>query len=186
MVFSLSDNFGFKRAAGPSMAPSAPKVAACSSLEKTGIAAVTKTRFAAFSADEEDWSKYDMTYYLKGAAAGGICCGITHGALTPVDVVRGNTSRPQCFSSFGSPVPAILLHLPPGLDLRERGGGCHRSKLSRELPGLLIAATVTATMERVKVKTVVVLGHVDGTTNDGGGKGKDEEEDGDDDDGNDE
>jgi len=27
-------------------------------------------------------------YYLKGAAAGGICCSITHAALTPVDVVK--------------------------------------------------------------------------------------------------
>lgn len=32
--------------------------------------------------------KYDLMYYLKGAAAGGICCSITHGALTPVDVVK--------------------------------------------------------------------------------------------------
>jgi len=32
--------------------------------------------------------KYDLMYYLKGALAGGICCGITHGALTPVDVVK--------------------------------------------------------------------------------------------------
>merc|ERR1711966_501466 len=32
--------------------------------------------------------KYDSMYYLKGAAAGGICCSITHGALTPVDVVK--------------------------------------------------------------------------------------------------
>lgn len=31
--------------------------------------------------------KYNTMYYLKGAAAGGICCSITHGALTPVDVV---------------------------------------------------------------------------------------------------
>jgi solute carrier family 25 phosphate transporter 3 len=29
-----------------------------------------------------------MMYYLKGAAAGGICCSITHGALCPVDVVK--------------------------------------------------------------------------------------------------
>lgn len=29
--------------------------------------------------------KYDLMYYLKGAAAGGICCSVTHGALTPVD-----------------------------------------------------------------------------------------------------
>jgi Mitochondrial carrier protein len=33
-------------------------------------------------------AKYDTMYYLKGAAAGGICCSITHGALTPVDVVK--------------------------------------------------------------------------------------------------
>jgi solute carrier family 25 phosphate transporter 3 len=32
--------------------------------------------------------EYDLMYYLKGAAAGGICCSITHGALTPVDVVK--------------------------------------------------------------------------------------------------
>lgn len=31
---------------------------------------------------------YDLMYYLKSAAAGGICCSITHGALTPVDVVK--------------------------------------------------------------------------------------------------
>lgn len=31
---------------------------------------------------------YNFMYYLKGAAAGGICCSITHGALTPVDVVK--------------------------------------------------------------------------------------------------
>merc|ERR1719356_2305214 len=32
--------------------------------------------------------KYDLMYYLKGAAAGGICCSITHAALCPVDVVK--------------------------------------------------------------------------------------------------
>lgn len=31
---------------------------------------------------------FDLAYYLKGAAAGGICCSITHGALCPVDVVK--------------------------------------------------------------------------------------------------
>lgn len=31
---------------------------------------------------------FDLTYYLKGALAGGICCSITHGALCPVDVVK--------------------------------------------------------------------------------------------------
>jgi len=32
--------------------------------------------------------KYDLSYYLKGALAGGICCSVTHGGLTPVDVVK--------------------------------------------------------------------------------------------------
>jgi len=31
---------------------------------------------------------YDTTYYLKSALAGGICCSITHGAVTPLDVVK--------------------------------------------------------------------------------------------------
>mmetsp|Transcript_4926 Transcript_4926/g.7422 ORF Transcript_4926/g.7422 Transcript_4926/m.7422 type:complete len:318 (+) Transcript_4926:91-1044(+) len=33
-------------------------------------------------------NNHDLMYYLKGAAAGGICCSITHGALCPVDVVK--------------------------------------------------------------------------------------------------
>ena len=35
-----------------------------------------------------DQKKYNLTYYLKAALAGGICCSLTHGALTPVDVVK--------------------------------------------------------------------------------------------------
>jgi len=31
---------------------------------------------------------FDSPFYLKAALAGGICCGPTHGALTPVDVVK--------------------------------------------------------------------------------------------------
>ena len=33
-------------------------------------------------------SQFGAEYYLKSAAAGGICCSITHGALCPVDVVK--------------------------------------------------------------------------------------------------
>lgn len=33
-------------------------------------------------------TSYDLSYYIKGALAGGICCAITHGALCPVDVVK--------------------------------------------------------------------------------------------------
>lgn len=29
-----------------------------------------------------------MDHYLKGAAAGAICCSVTHGAMTPIDVVK--------------------------------------------------------------------------------------------------
>jgi len=36
----------------------------------------------------DSFAKYDAMYYTKSAAAGGICCSITHGALTPVDVVK--------------------------------------------------------------------------------------------------
>merc|ERR1712216_1063892 len=39
--------------------------------------------FAAASSKE-----YGLDYFLKGALAGGICCSVTHGALTPVDVVK--------------------------------------------------------------------------------------------------
>eukprot|EP00293_Proteomonas_sulcata_P019977 CAMPEP_0184311914 /NCGR_PEP_ID=MMETSP1049-20130417/46154_1 /TAXON_ID=77928 /ORGANISM="Proteomonas sulcata, Strain CCMP704" /LENGTH=348 /DNA_ID=CAMNT_0026627687 /DNA_START=27 /DNA_END=1073 /DNA_ORIENTATION=+ len=35
-----------------------------------------------------DFSSFNLMYYLKGALAGGICCGITHGAVCPIDVVK--------------------------------------------------------------------------------------------------
>lgn len=37
---------------------------------------------------KEGGAVYDLTYYLKGALAGGICCSVTHGGLCPVDVVK--------------------------------------------------------------------------------------------------
>jgi len=43
---------------------------------------------AALLAPSPAGGKYDLMYYIKGAAAGGICCSITHGALCPVDVVK--------------------------------------------------------------------------------------------------
>lgn len=39
-------------------------------------------------ATSADLSQYDMMWVIKGAASGGICCSITHGALCPVDVVK--------------------------------------------------------------------------------------------------
>jgi len=32
--------------------------------------------------------KFNLMYYIKAAAAGAICCSVTHAALTPVDVVK--------------------------------------------------------------------------------------------------
>lgn len=32
--------------------------------------------------------KYDLMYYVKSAISGGICCGVTHASLCPVDVVK--------------------------------------------------------------------------------------------------
>ena len=31
---------------------------------------------------------FDAIHFLKGGLAGGICCGVTHGALCPIDVVK--------------------------------------------------------------------------------------------------
>ncbi len=41
---------------------------------------------ASFTAHSQQ--EFDLSYFLKGALAGGICCSVTHGALTPVDVVK--------------------------------------------------------------------------------------------------
>ncbi|MGK3743894.1 MAG: hypothetical protein ACI90V_010753 [Bacillariaceae sp.] len=48
----------------------------------------TTTGSVLLAPSSADFSKYDLMYYIKGAASGGICCSITHGALTPVDVVK--------------------------------------------------------------------------------------------------
>mmetsp|Transcript_21409 Transcript_21409/g.41985 ORF Transcript_21409/g.41985 Transcript_21409/m.41985 type:complete len:346 (+) Transcript_21409:62-1099(+) len=40
----------------------------------------------AMSAHEQ--GPFDLMYFVKGAFSGGVCCGITHGSLCPVDVVK--------------------------------------------------------------------------------------------------
>jgi solute carrier family 25 phosphate transporter 3 len=61
----------------------------------TPVANGKKTFFAApvekkvfFAGGHKEQGPFDLTYYLKGAFAGGLCCSITHGALCPVDVVK--------------------------------------------------------------------------------------------------
>jgi solute carrier family 25 phosphate transporter 3 len=47
-----------------------------------------------------DFSKFGLDYYLKSALAGGICCGFTHGAVCPVDVVKTRIQlEPQKYNS---------------------------------------------------------------------------------------
>lgn len=50
---------------------------------RNGGALNANPAFAAASQRE-----FGLDYYLRSALAGGICCGFTHGAVTPVDVVK--------------------------------------------------------------------------------------------------
>lgn len=44
--------------------------------------------------------KYNLMYYVKGAASGGICCSVTHAALCPVDVIKTRIQLyPQTYTS---------------------------------------------------------------------------------------
>jgi solute carrier family 25 phosphate transporter 3 len=69
-----------------------PAVTPFASAYKPVVASVAekKTPFIAAPAESKlyDWNKYNLTYFLNGALAGGMCCSITHGALCPVDVVK--------------------------------------------------------------------------------------------------
>jgi len=40
------------------------------------------------AAGTTDWSRFNLMYYVKAAAAGAICCSVTHAAMCPVDVVK--------------------------------------------------------------------------------------------------
>jgi Mitochondrial carrier protein len=63
-------------------------------------------------------TNYDLMYYVKGAAAGGICCSITHGALTPVDVVKTRVqldpikvSSSELLKNVGTILPCAIIPL---------------------------------------------------------------------------
>lgn len=56
-----------------------------------------------------DFNKYNGMYFLKGAAAGGICCSITHAALTPVDVVKTRVQLdPQKYAGLVSGMRTVV------------------------------------------------------------------------------
>jgi len=48
----------------------------------------TLSESSTFMPSAHEQGPFDLTYYLKGGLAGGICCSVTHGALCPVDVVK--------------------------------------------------------------------------------------------------
>jgi hypothetical protein len=56
---------------------------------------------------------YDLMYYIKGAAAGGVCCSITHGALCPVDVVKTRVQLDPvkvCLLLYNTPAHPVWLN----------------------------------------------------------------------------
>lgn len=59
------------------------------------VRGATNPAFAAASQKE-----YGLDYYLRSALAGGLCCGITHGAVTPVDVVKVRLMRARVSRFF--------------------------------------------------------------------------------------
>lgn len=83
-----------------------------------------------------DWSTYNAMYYLKGAAAGGICCSVTHGALTPVDVVKTRVQLDSVkvrFLGFPSPSGEKKGRVE-GRDVRRRGRDIRRGRFAPILP----------------------------------------------------
>ena len=67
-------------------APTATTAAAHASAAPRGASAGFSPPAAAVAAASTQ--EFGLDYFLKGALAGGICCSVTHGALTPVDVVK--------------------------------------------------------------------------------------------------
>jgi len=63
-----------------------PELSLKKSTRSLSAASVIEREFSA--AASTDFSKYDTTYYFKGAFAGGLCCSVTHGLVCPVDVVK--------------------------------------------------------------------------------------------------
>lgn len=62
-----------------------PTTTVLSALDRNHFSRVSTSNVSAVSGVAK---VYDLMYYLKGALAGGICCAVTHGGLTPVDVVK--------------------------------------------------------------------------------------------------
>jgi solute carrier family 25 (mitochondrial phosphate transporter), member 3 len=58
----------------------------CKFRERTDQATQAAKALTGFQAHSK--KEYGLDYFLRGALSGGICCAITHGALTPVDVVK--------------------------------------------------------------------------------------------------
>ncbi|CAL6437190.1 unnamed protein product [Bathycoccus prasinos] len=104
------------------------------------------TAFTAHSKKE-----YGLDYFLRGALAGGICCGVTHGALTPVDVVKTRMQLdPSKYSGMVSGASKIAA---------EEGAGALLTGLAPTCFGYFIQGWFKfGGVEYFKIKAVETLG----------------------------
>jgi len=52
---------------------------------------------------------FDMTHYTKAAFGGAVCCSVTHGGTTPIDVIKTRMQLdPKTYTSFGGTYRAIM------------------------------------------------------------------------------
>jgi solute carrier family 25 phosphate transporter 3 len=68
---------------------------------------------------------FTAKYFLQGALAGGICCSLTHGAVTPVDVVKTRIQLdPKTYTGFISGARHIVANEGAGALLTGLGPTC--------------------------------------------------------------
>ena len=68
---------------------------------------------------------FNAKYFLQGALAGGICCSLTHGGVTPVDVVKTRIQLdPKTYSGFVSGARHIVANEGAGALLTGLGPTC--------------------------------------------------------------
>jgi hypothetical protein len=52
---------------------------------------------------------HDSTYYAKSLFAGALACGLTHAAITPLDVAKTNMQASLIYSPFGLGLPELKM-----------------------------------------------------------------------------
>lgn len=96
-------------------------------------AALSRSRASVLAAGGAGPQVFDLQYYLKAALAGGICCGVTHGAMT----VR----RPPGSKCAGNLCGASLLAVAAGCAANASPAPAYPSpQLARPRPTSALAA----------------------------------------------